>query len=70
MRRLNPSHHSFMFQYGGGSAAITRTPREARPITCLKNISAVPETGGKQTSGQLTDFGPQSNILHAYKKLN
>lgn len=45
---------------------MTLTPLDDRPITCLKNISDVPDTGGRHTRGQLTDFGPESNIRHAY----
>ena len=29
--------------------------------TCRKKTSAVPETGGRHTSGHVTDLGPQSN---------
>lgn len=64
-----------MFQYGGGSAAMTLTPLAASPKTCWKNTSAVPDTGGRHINGQLTDFGPLSKILQAYiickqKKVN
>lgn len=60
MSFLKPSHHSFTFQYTGASAEITRTPFADNAKACLKNTSAVPETGGRHIRGHFTFFGPQS----------
>lgn len=56
---------------GGGRnllTEITRNPLAAKPMICLKYMSAVPLTGGKHTSGDLTVFGPESYTFQPWKK--
>ena len=45
---------------------ITLYPRLESVRTCLKNTSAVPLAGGKQTKGQRTLRGPASYSNHSF----